>query len=143
LFYVRVCVCMKKNKKLTNKQKNRATCFFSYLTTQTSFVFTHIRTKRHTKNEKKTKAAGFLARPKSNKKRKIKKKKEMKTDHTVATTTTATKDKKERESDGHAHTHTRAHQHQHHQNGTRDEVKKRRARERQTKKRHTREKLGD
>ncbi len=115
-----VCVCVYEKKQANEQTKNRATCFFSYLTTQTSFVFTHIRTKRHTKKEgKKKKAAGCLARP-TNKKKKEKdqEKKEMKTDHTV-TTTTATKDEKKKERATIMHTHTHAHI----KNGTRDEVR--------------------
>jgi hypothetical protein len=105
--------------------------FFSYLITQTSFVFTHIRTRRHKKKKKKKRRRLAAEHGQQTRKKKDQEKKEMKTDHTVTTTTTATKDKKkkEKESNGRAHTHTHAH---HHQNGTRDEVKKRRDRQKKT-----------
>ena len=55
-----VCVCIKKNKKPTNKQKNRATCFFSYLTTQTDFVRLHSHTYKETHKKEEKKEGGWL-----------------------------------------------------------------------------------
>jgi len=143
-------VCRTKNaRKLTNKQKNRATWLGFFVSHHTDFVRLH----SHTYKETRTREGGCLPSTANEqaKNERSREKKERMTDQTVITTTTATKDKwRRKENDDHAHTYTHAHQHQ---NGTRDEVKKRGVRERERererekesdrhKKRHTRDELG-
>ena len=54
-----VCVCMEKKQEANEQTKKiEPNVFSSYLTTQTSFVFTHIRTKRHTHTKKEEKKEG-------------------------------------------------------------------------------------
>lgn len=101
----RTCVWMffgkKTNKKLTNQQKKIESffVFFSYRITQVSFVFTSIRTERHTQEKRKKREGDWLPstanKTRREKKRKIKREeRDMKINHTVTTTTTATKDEK-------------------------------------------------
>jgi hypothetical protein len=106
-----MCVYEKKTRsQRTNKKIEPHVFFLISPHRQTPFVFTHIRTKRHTKKKKKKKAAGCLARPTNKKKKRCREKKRNEDRPNGDNNNNGNQgQKKKRESNGHAHTHTHTH----------------------------------
>ncbi len=108
-----MCVCVwKKNKKLTNKQKNRATCFVFLISPyrHRSSSLTYVQ--RDTKKKKRKKAAGCLARPTDEKKEmKKKRRNEDRPNGDNNNNGNQQKRKRERERRSCSQTHTHTHTH--------------------------------